>query len=65
MQTIIYDTKTQNKIVRPLAGNSDGNYILTAIMERKMVVVGGFQPTKSRKLAAYIRVRLQQYREYV
>ena len=26
---------------------------------------GGIQPTKSRKLAANIRVRLQQYREYV
>jgi hypothetical protein len=30
-----------------------------------MLDIGGIQPTKSRNLAANIRVRLQQYREYV
>jgi hypothetical protein len=30
-----------------------------------MLDIGGIQPTKSRKLAADIRVRLQQYREYI
>ena len=31
----------------------------------KMLDIGGTQPTKSRKLAANIRVRLQQYRKCV
>jgi hypothetical protein len=67
------ENKTKNEMVRALAEEIvvEMKYTLplwNGVLTKawcKMLDIGGIQPTKSRKLAADIRVRLQQYREYI